>query len=392
MKLEKIHFEGTISEMQNKVDAFQINVPFASGVNVEELVEGDDNPLFVTVEALNPQISGNRRRWTEEALYQVAEQVNSLRPDAYQGHIKEDDRNSASPESQTIWLGAIVQEIAGKKRLFIKGYVLPYASKWRQYLQKAKAVGKRVAVSVYGKAYQIWNNTMKAYDISNFNLESIDWARSGSEGVKGMGYLQLTSEMSKGKQIMERTEILQSVTIGEMKEINPSIVEELKKETVSEMEETNNKEKADLNSKLESANVVVGEMNELRKTLKVAKDKKVSDVISEMSARNSELESKLADNLINSEIAKKAKGENARGIIKKLVISEMSKVDVTEDDTKRQRYGGFSNSEIKAKKSLDAVLSGPEAKSVIKEMTGSTDINPNIDNRVPGEVRKFTSL
>jgi hypothetical protein len=67
----------------------------------------------------------------------------------------------------------------------------------KQYLKAAKASGKRVAVSVYGQAEQIWDNVKKTYDIQKFDLESIDWARPGSEGVVGSGYLSVASEMKE---------------------------------------------------------------------------------------------------------------------------------------------------------------------------------------------------
>jgi len=191
--MEKQILSAVLKEMADNIDV---------GVDkniVSELIKDDKAPMFVTVEAANPQVSANGNVWDKKALFSIAEQVNTKKPDGYFGHLTEEERETKMPESQTLWLGATVKEIDGKDRLFIKGYVLPYANKLRTYLKKAIAIGKKVGVSVYGTANQIWDNSLNAKKIMNFDLESIDWARPGAEGMKTMGLVSVTSEMKEGK-------------------------------------------------------------------------------------------------------------------------------------------------------------------------------------------------
>lgn len=194
MEKVNIQLKGVIKEIGEE----KIDIP--TSIDVKKLIEEtkDKNPLFVTAEILSPQVSRNGRMWTEEIIKSVEKQINENKPDAYQGHLKESERGTKTPDSQTIWIGAATKNIKGKMRLYAKGYVLPYAEKLKIYLKAAKATGKNIATSVYGVADQIWNESKKAYEMSNFQLETIDWARPGSEGVQGTGYFSLASEMKQG--------------------------------------------------------------------------------------------------------------------------------------------------------------------------------------------------
>jgi hypothetical protein len=78
----------------------------------------------------------------------------------------------------------VVKEIDGKKVVYAKGYVLPDANNRWNYLKVAKAMGKNVAVSIYGKAKEaVYNTVQKAYDIRGLALERIDWTPPGAEGI-----------------------------------------------------------------------------------------------------------------------------------------------------------------------------------------------------------------
>jgi hypothetical protein len=103
-------------------------------------------------------------------------------------------RSHAFPATETVWLGAVVKEIDGKKVCYAKGYILPSAVERRNYLQLAKDFGKNVAVSMYGKAKEaVYNTAQKAYDIKGLTLERIDWTPPGAEGIPNDGTLILTS-------------------------------------------------------------------------------------------------------------------------------------------------------------------------------------------------------
>jgi len=246
---------ATIQEMAAEPSGFKVDVPFAEGVNIDKLIEGDSDPLFVTVEVANESVSKNNRKYTKELLQEISNQINEKKPNAYLGHLKEEDRDTASPEAQTIWLGSKVVTRNGKAAVIAKGYVLPSANTLRTYLKKAFAVGKKAAVSLYGTASQKWNNATKAYDISNFNLESIDWARHLSEGISGTGLISVASEMTEEG----RESLVKSVSISEMVSNNPELVNEIKELGRKELE----KEITEVNSRIAEM-VVTSELSQVK--------------------------------------------------------------------------------------------------------------------------------
>ncbi len=303
MSKKQVQTYGTISEMSRSFKG-SVDVPLANGIDLDELTDGDSDPMFVTIDALTDTISGNQRRWTVQELYSVAEQVMQKKPDGYQGHLKQEDRSSKAPDAVTLWLGAKVEEYEGKSRLFIKGYVLPKAEQFKDYLRKAKAAGKNVAVSVYGQAIETYNETVNAFDISQFELESIDWARSGSEGVKNAGYLQLTAEMN-GDEDVNRQEVLKTVTVAEMQAEAPSVVAEITEKAQTELKST---------------------ISEMATSLGV-EEADLPKVVSEMKTRNSELETSVAHNQVDVALGSKVTNVAARGALRKMIIGEMTDTD-----------------------------------------------------------------
>lgn len=297
---------GLVAEMSNSFDGGDIDVPLAHGVDLEDLTRNDEDPLFVTIDALSDTISNNKRRWTPDELRRVAEQVMSKKPDGYQGHLKPEDRSSKAPDAVTLWLGAKVVSHAGRDRLFIKGYILPKAPKFRDYVRRAKAAGKNIAVSVYGQAMEKWNETLGAYEISNFNLESIDWARPGSEGVPNSGFLKLTTEMDEGDK-MDKIDILKSTTVSEMQEHNPAVVQEI--ETQAQVE-------------LQSV------VSEMTTTLGLEDSSKLVETVAEMKTQHDDLQTQVAHSEIDKILGNKVSNIAARRTLKKMVISEMSSNDL----------------------------------------------------------------
>lgn len=340
-----------VAEMTNGVETPVIDVPIDKEL-IEKVIDGDKSPLFVTIEVLNEGVSRNGRSWTKETLLSVAEQINAKKPDGYYGHLSDDERKLKYPQPQTIWLGAKVEEIEGKYRLFAKGYVLPEAGVLRTYLKKAKAVGKNVAVSVYGTAKAIQDRAKGIIHMQNFDLESIDWARPGSEGVRNMGIFSVTSEMtddSKEGDSMKREEVLQSATKEELQGLE--VVGEMITEAVA--------------SANEAPAEVVSEMTAVREALGVDEGVSLTETVAEMTARLNEFE-------IDSQLTQKVEGHAARKVIKSLVVSEM-----TADETVEQ--------------TVDRVLAGETAKSVITEMVDKAPkVAPKVEQ--PAAVgRKFTN-
>lgn len=359
-------FDGVVSEMGTNED-LKIDVPIAKGVDIKKLTEGDKDPLFVTIEALNTTISRSKRRYTPEVVKEIARQINEIKPDAYEGHLAEHERETKRPKPQTIWIGATVKEIGGKLRLFVKGYVLPYAKELKQYLKAAKAAGKKVAVSIYGQAKQTWNDLVRAYDVNDFHLESIDWARSGAEGVPTLGYLALTSEM-KGEKLMNREDIVKDLTIGEIEELNPTIVSEMKSKLSDEITKTVKKE---IEKETQS------ELNVIREMVGAKEKDNLKDVIKEMVDEIENLRQKVAGYYIDELLAKRISNKAARGVIKSMVVREI---------------GNEYNLDTIAE-TVSNVIKSDEGKAIVASMNEAKIIvTPNVDNRSHNIGRKYTVI
>lgn len=333
-KEKLVSIQGTVAEMSDG-SKFNIDVPLPKSVNVAELTEGDDEPMFVIIEALNESVSKNGRKYDSKTLQSVADQINTKKPDAYMGHLEDKDRPYKNPTSQTLWLGAKVNEVEGKKRLFVKGYVLPYAKELRQYLKAAKAVGKNVAVSVYGKAREVLDSVTNSNLVRDFNLESIDWARPGSEGIQTLGILGITKEMEQEKKDDNWESVLDTYST-----VRESVENELRE-----------KIKKDHSTKLAT---IAEQLN--------VEESEIVNVVSEMKNTISRQERELTDHFINREIEEKIPTKTGRSVVKRLVIAEMGK-------------GKYNRK--RASNVIDSVLNSEETSEVLKEMSINLNLNPN---------------
>ena len=345
-KLQPITIEGTLAEMSvdNK---FSIKVPTAKGVDIKALIKSDADPMFVVVEALNDGVSKNNRKYSKETVASVATQINSLKPDAYQGHLTDEERPFANPDSKTIWVGAKVLTIDGKDRLFVKGYIMPYATELKQYLRAAKAVTKKVAVSIYGRAEELLNAS-GIKEVMNFKLESIDWARGSSAGIATLGYMSITREMEDNMESGDYMKVIE----------NYETIREIAQETA----------KTEIVKEQGSNLSVVAEM--LNTT-----PAQVSTVVSEMVNTIAEQERKLTDYTISEMLSEKLPTNSVRKVAKTLVLAEMEKGSYNRD---------------RASIVIDEVLKSETMENVVSEMSSKLDINPR--KSVDAVSRSYTTV
>lgn len=307
---------------------------------VSKVVGDDSDPMFVTMPVLSEGVSRNGRYYSEEALREVAHQIDTEHPDGYAGHITKEERSNKVPDCEVIWLGSKLAESEGKLRLFAKGYILPEAKKRRSYMQKAKALGKGVSVSIYGTARQVWDKALKAYRQMNIDLESIDFTRPKSEGVPNGGVFALTAEMVDSKlkeEAMDKAEALKSCTADELREYVPeAVIAEITDEAVAA-------------AKAENVDVI--------QEMEAKKDAVIAEMRTEL--RGFELEGEL-----NAKVIDKA----ARKMIRRIVLSEMA------DDEK-------------VSDAVDRVLSSEEGKAIVSEMTV---VEPKVQPAVEAKAAKAT--
>lgn len=202
----------------------------------------DNSPEYAIVR-VEEGWSGSKRLWPAREIDRIVAQTNTLEPVGHLGHIPDDQESTAFPEVQTTWIGAITKDELSKQKsrsgemvrvAYFVGYNLPGA-KIREYI-KAKAVR---GISWWGRANQKIIPG-KGVEMVDFDLNALDWARKGAEGMPTSQIVAIASEMSGGKE-MEKD--LAQVTPAEFKKENPNAhalivkeVEDQHKGAIGEME------------------------------------------------------------------------------------------------------------------------------------------------------------
>ena len=320
---------------------------------VKKILARDNDPMFVTLQIAREGVSKNGRRYTAEVMQQIADQINGKHPDAYKGHLTDEERAHKTPDPETVWLGAtVMKDKDGRTAVYAKGYVMPYAKRRRTILQTAADLGKNVAVSIFGTAKGAkYNREHKAYDIEGIDIESVDWARPGSEGIPNDGTLILASEMHDAKNNnpqeddMTREDVLKSATADELAAHNPDLVKEMADAAV-----------ADATAPL----VKIGEM--------VGADKD-----NDAETKIAEMQSQLNGYQLSDALNKRVASRSARPVIKKLVLKEMKSGESIDSTVER-------------------VLQTSQAQAIIKETTANTPVNPTNDAKSQPTARKFTNV
>lgn len=347
-------FEANVSEMNASVESASTDIVPVSADLLRAVSEGDDKPLFVTMNIATEGVSKNGRHYSRETIQAMADQINAEAVDGHNGHLTDKERATKRPHPVALWLGARVIEKNGKAYLYAKGYVMPEEGKLRSYLKRAKAVGKNVAVSVFGKAEKaVYDKGQKAYSLVNFTLQSIDFARSKSEGIPNDGTLILASEMvnDKGEINVDRVQTIQSLSADELREHNPGLV--------AEMEQVN-PDTAVVVSEMEAITEIVGE--------------NASVAVSEMVRENRELK-------LDRELQAKVKIRGARPALREMVIAEMETAE--------------NQATIDVAEMVNSVLAGDEARAIIStHREAAPVINPTDATRTHEVVgqRQFTNV
>lgn len=353
------HSDLILTGVVQEMSAASIDVPVSSKVNMEKLTEGDDQPTFVTLEVASASVSNNKNRYSRKTLEDIAEQINDTIPDAYMGHLDDKERATKYPEPQTMWIGAVVKNLDGVDRLFAKGYV--YAdSKMKTILRKSTAAGKKLSVSIYGSADRVFDKVAKVYDILNFKLESLDWARPGAQGLDSKYLPAITQEQVID---MDPKELLKELTLEQLKEARPDLVEEIKAEVKAEVEPVTPPAPAE-----NADSEVAKEMTEVKTILGVT-DGSVKDRVSEMVEENKVIVSEMQDLLtdyIDTQVSKEVKKEAVKNIVKEMVTKEVS---------------AWTKSGVDM--AINSVLQSKVTRDLISEMTKETQINPLQDSRHP---------
>lgn len=233
-------FQGKVLEMVT--DNPLINVPVSPNMNMDVITRDDPDPKFVNVEILRGNIvSGNGRRYSNNNVKELVGMIPGVQ--GFLGHPDPSKFGFEFREPQCIYVGAITEMLQdGTARAVGKAYLFK-SSNLREWVPKSIAANNPMTVSINGSADIIRDG--EYVDIVHFTeLNSIDWANPGTEGVDTSKAMSVVNEMKNnndnGGNNMEPKEILSNATVTEFKAYNPTgYLGIIKGITVSELRDNN---------------------------------------------------------------------------------------------------------------------------------------------------------
>jgi len=248
------------------------NVPPAPGVNLAELISGDDDPMFLTVPISRiGEVSRSGLVHDKALADALVAQVNGDRPGGLMGHLRDDERATKHPVSAIHWIGATLDT----DTVWAKGYIPRTQVDVREEYRIAKAKGGKVATSVYGRAMREFAGGSREWRARDFDLESIDLAPHKRAALPGSGDFYITHEMSDSDAssvpVSEHGEKTMTTKAEIIAELTPrDLPDALKKAILSEYETANKTQVqiAELSAERDSLQTTVTELTAERDQLK----------------------------------------------------------------------------------------------------------------------------
>lgn len=249
-KISDIMCESRILEIASADSKPEFNIDNDPNIDMAELTKDDPNPMFVNVEVLRTGISKTNRRLYDS---QIVRQVGTMIPGTI-GYLGHPDPNKTSFEfrdPQNIYVGSKVEEMQdGSVRAIGKAYIFK-SSPLREWLPKSIIGGKPLTVSINGSGDVMRDTINDIIHVKSLNqLDSIDWANPGTEGVGSAQAINIVHEMQDDKggegkmaDVTVRTpELIKSVTIAELQAYNGETVNAIVRGvTIAEFQEKNPK-------------------------------------------------------------------------------------------------------------------------------------------------------
>lgn len=262
--------------------------PFAD-IDLAELTRGDSDPVFLTIPIGKANaLSGNGRFYDEAFLAELERQVATVRPIGLMGHLTEEELGSAFPDEAIHWVGA--QRVG--ELLWGKGYVPPGPA--RDRVRRYKATNKSLATSIFAKARGIWNKARGAFDMvaETLQLQQIDIGPADRVGIRDLASVPiLTAEMQGAVttgEPEEHDEMDKLQVINEMTAEDARLLPEAVRQAIlaGQQEPPEVAQVQELRQALgvdETADLVTA-VSELRQAQETARQRAISDRISELAA------------------------------------------------------------------------------------------------------------
>jgi len=228
---EQLGITGSVIGIE---DEQSINIPIDERLDIDQIVvDGDTKPVFVIVETVRSDTaSRNGRLFTERSVMDIHNQTPGTM--GYLGHPDPSRVGFEFRDPQSIFVGSILETEGGILRAISKAYIFP-ESPLRQWVPASIAAGNPIGVSVFGDGQGRPDPISGNVIIERMhNLESIDWTNPGTQGMLNSESLNVVNEMDQngqnnqgGSKDMEVGVKLDTITIAELKQANPTIVDNI---------------------------------------------------------------------------------------------------------------------------------------------------------------------
>jgi hypothetical protein len=328
METDHIEVDVDVAEMTEDV----AGIVKLNANRVQELLDdyGDDKPQFPILK-IRAGISGNGNNWSEAVLNDVAEQINLDEKPGYWGHINPAERGYAFPDPETLWLGAKVKKENGQSVLYVKGYNIPGGRARRhRSLAKVTSWAGKCSGPVVGGVRQI----------QKFALESIDWARPGTQGMSA-GVVALATEMEEG----DKVEVdWGTVTLTDLEKHNPSLFTLMKQKVEADHADSVTEMEADAEKGKQAETV----FSRLRQVLGIDDKTDIIEAVTEVQERVDNINQLEIKDKLLAVLTGKLKNPKARATVLRLIpVQEME--GKTDDEIETLVTEMFTNDEdIKA--------------------------------------------
>ena len=228
-----------ICEMVSEMS--MINVPVDPRIDIDTITADDPDPKFVNVEVIRAGVSNNNRRYNNNIVKEISQLIVGCQ--GFFGHPDPSKYGFEFREPQCIYVGSIIDEMPdGLNRCIAKAYLFK-TSQLREWVPKSIAAGNPMTVSINGSA-----DIMRGGDIIDVvhmtDLQSVDWANPGTEGLETSRAMSVVTEMNEGGNKMAEAinaqDIIKNVSVAELRAYNPGAYDTIiKGTTVQELQAIN---------------------------------------------------------------------------------------------------------------------------------------------------------
>ena len=234
---ELVTFENRLLEM---VTDNSLDVKVDERIDITTITADDESPMFVNVEVVRAGTSGNNRRYSNA----VVREINAMVPgtQGFLGHPDPAKFGFEFRKPQCLYVGSMVDVLPDNtERCIAKCYVFK-SSDLREWIPKSIAANNPMTVSINAIGDVIRSDSI--IDVVHISeLQSIDWANPGTEGMYTSKAMSVVSEQKSnigGNDNMDSKEIIKNATVAELKAYNPDgVANLLKSVTMTELQSAN---------------------------------------------------------------------------------------------------------------------------------------------------------